>query len=225
MSGLILSLCDRTGVMVQPWLEAGYRAVTVDLQPEINPHPNRLHIMRDVRAFVWGGERDNPFLDSREHTWSVVKPSIVFAFPPCTHLAVSGARWFKSKGLSKLIEALQVVESCRAVCEHNGQPWMIENPVGRLSTLWRTPDHYFHPWQYTAHEPADNYTKKTCIWSGGGFVMPQEATAPELLGVEPDDRIHKAPPSEDRGDIRSVTPLGFARAVFAANHQALRAAA
>ena len=85
MSGLVLSLCDRTGNMVLPWLEAGWRAVTVDLEPAVNPHGNRTHVVSDVRRFVL------------RH-----RPSIVFAFPPCTHLASSGARWFRSKGLPAL---------------------------------------------------------------------------------------------------------------------------
>lgn len=226
MSGLILSLCDRTGVMVLPWLEAGYEAVTVDLQPEINSHPRRRHIVMDVRrAAMWQGFKGLSAAKYLLRYYGEAGPVMVFAFPPCTHVAVSGSRHFKTKGLDRLIEALEVLNACRKICEGSEAPWMIENPVSVFSTHWRKPDHYFHPWQYTAHEPADHYTKKTCIWSGGGFVMPPEETAPELLGIEPDDRIHKAPPSEDRGDIRSVTPLGFARAVFAANHQALRAAA
>lgn len=207
MSGTVLSLCDRTGNMVLPWLEAGYEAVTVDLQPEVNPHPRRRHIVADVRGRL-----------SLPHDVAAV-----FAFPPCTHLAVSGARWFKAKGLPKLIEALQIVEACRSICEAYPAPWMIENPVGRLSTLWREPDHYFHPWQYTKYWPADHYTKKTCLWVGNGFVMPSPATLE--FNAPPDDRIHKAPPSDSRSDLRSETPMGFAYAVYEANVPHLKALA
>jgi len=63
----------------------------------------------------------------------------------------------------------------------------------------------------------DNYTKKTCIWAGIGFVMPPMATDPTLRGIEPDNRIHYASPTDDRGDIRSETPMGFARATFQSN--------
>lgn len=200
MSGLVISLCDRTGNMVRPWLEAGYRAVTVDIQ-DAPEEPGRLHIVRDVRGLHWSGE----------------PPVMVFAFPPCTHLAVSGAKHFQRKGLGKLIEALEIVEACRAVCEYHGAPWMLENPVSTLSTYWRKPDHIFHPWQYTAFELGDHYTKTTCLWTGGGFIMPAPAQASELAAAEPDDRIHKAPPSDERADFRSATPMGFARAVFKAN--------
>lgn len=190
--------------MVQPWLEAGYRAITVDLQEQDNPHPLRTHIARDVREITLTPSNNI---------------AAVFAFPPCTHLAVSGARWFKDKGLPALIEGLSIVNACRELCEALGAPYMIENPVSTLSTYWRKPDHIFHPWQYTAHEPADNYTKKTCLWTGNGFVMPAPAVTAGLGA--PDDRIHKAPPSAERGDIRSATPMGFARAVFEANARQL----
>jgi hypothetical protein len=200
MLGTVLSLCDKTGNMVQPWLEAGYEAITVDLQ-DAPKQMGRHHFVADVRTW--------------RYPLRFGKPAMVFAFPPCTHLAVSGARWFQSKGMGALVEALEIVEACRAICEPSGAPYMIENPVSTLATYWRKPDHTFHPWQYTAHEPADHYTKKTCLWVGGGFVMPRPAVEAGL--GEPDDRIHKAPPSDERSDFRSATPLGFARAVFEAN--------
>lgn len=207
MNQTVISLCDRTGNMVQPWLDAGYQAITVDLQsPPDRPHPRRSHLVSDVR-------RVTMFDFAGDHI------AAIFAFPPCTNLAVSGARWFQSKGMGALIEALEIVEACRKLCEGSGAPYMIENPVSTLSTYWRKPDHIFHPWQYTAHEPADNYTKKTCLWTGNGFVMPPPHVEAGLGA--PDDRIHKAPPSEERGNIRSATPMGFARAVFEANARQL----
>ncbi|MFC0268538.1 hypothetical protein [Kushneria aurantia] len=70
--------------------------------------------------------------------------------------------------------------------------------------------------------PGDNYVKKTCLWSGNGFVMPPEYP---FVGDEiPDDRIHKCAPGDERGNIRSATPPGFARAVFAANGEQREAA-
>lgn len=207
MTQTVISLCDKTGNMVDPWLAAGYRAITVDLQsPPDRLHPNRSHLVSDVRRVTMAD-----FVGERI--------AAVFAFPPCTHLAVSGARWFQSKGMGALIEALEIVEACRKLCEASGAPYMIENPVSTLSTYWRKPDHTFHPWRFTAHEPADHYTKKTCLWTGNGFVMPRPAVEAGL--GEPDDRIHKAPPSDDRSDFRSATPMGFARAVFEANAMAM----
>jgi hypothetical protein len=169
MSGVVLSLCDRTGHMVRPWLDAGYEAITVDLQEQENPHPRRTHFRRSV---VGGPDLPN------------MRPVCVFAFPPCTHLAVSGARWFKEKGMGKLIEALEIVEACRATCENAGAPYMIENPVGTLATYWREPDYTFDPCDY-----GDPYTKKTCLWTGNGFVMPPKVKPGDMFAeptwVEP----------------------------------------
>ena len=200
--GTVISLCDRTGNMVEPWLEAGYEAITVDLQEQVNPHPRRRHIVQDVTDL-------NPEFAGNEGA------CIVFSFPPCTDTAVSGARWFKSKGLDGLIEALRVVSACKRIGEIQFIPWMLENPVSTISTYWRKPDHVFHPYYFTAICKDDNYTKKTCLWTGGGFVMPEPQ---RIWGMPaPDDRIHKAPPGPDRADFRSETPRGFARAVFLAN--------
>lgn len=116
-----------------------------------------------------------------------------------------------------LRDSLEVFEACRQVGEWSGAPYMLENPVGALSRLAHIgkPDFYFHPWHYAGLCEDDNYTKKTCLWTGNGFVMPKPQPAAHL--GRPDDRIHKASPSGDRSDIRSATPLGFARAVFLAN--------
>ncbi len=203
----VLSLCDRTGNMVRPWLEAGVRCVTVDLREAENEHPLRTHIIGDAR-----------------HHISKEDPCMVFAFPPCTDLAASGARWWKDKGLRSLIDALDLVEHCRLICEGSGAPWMLENPIGALSAHWRQPDHTFHPVHYAGYSPHpenDGYSKKTCLWTGGGFVMPDRKPGEPTLGA----LIHRMSPSPDRADNRSVTPLGFAYAVFAANRHRIQAEA
>lgn len=194
----VLSLCDRTGVMVRPWAEAGHKCYIVDVQ-----HKSR---KLDDGIYAVGG-------DVRSFNAESYEPGIVFAFPPCTHLAVSGARWFRDKGLKPLIEALEIVEACRVICEEANAPWMIENPVSVLSTYWRPPDYTFHPYEYGGYVNGDRYTKKTCIWCGGGFVMPLKRPLEPTEG----GKIHRMPPSKNRGDLRSVTPEGFARAVFEAN--------
>lgn len=203
---LVLSLCDRTGVMVEPWAEAGFRTLCVDIQ-----HDGRedgfatRKVGADVRTWL-------PPLDDY---------AIVFAFPPCTHLAQSGARWFAQKGLGKLIEGVELVEACRRICEWSKAPWMLENPVGQLSTYWRKPDHYFDPYEYAGYALVDEaYTKKTCLWVGEGFVMPTKRPV-EVTEEKP--RIHWAKNDAGRGDVRSVTPSGFARAVFEANVEQIRA--
>jgi hypothetical protein len=199
---------------VKPWLDAGYRAITVDMQESELTHPNHTHVQGDVRRISTA-------------ILKIAAPiATMFAFPPCTHLAVSGARWFRSKGLGSLIEGLEVVEKCRVLCKDSGAPWMLENPVGVLATYWRDPDFTFDPNDY-----GDPYTKKTCIWAGNGFVMPPKIYLGDMFNeatvVEPTmgSMIHRMPPSADRGDKRSVTPTGFAEAVFRANGMRLAEAA
>jgi hypothetical protein len=202
MLGSVISLFDKTGNAVRPWAEAGYACICYDIQ----------HV---------GTRREGNITyahwDALSETLDVHGDiAFVFAFPPCTHLAVSGARWFKGKGLRLLAQSIEMFAAAAEFCEASGAPYLIENPVSTISTYWRKPDHNFHPWHYTAFEPDDNYTKQTCLWTGGGFVMPERNALDGL--PKPDNRIHAAPPSDDRADFRSATPMGFTRAVFEANN-------
>ena len=202
MSGMVISLCDLTGNMVRPWAEAGCSCVCYDIQHSIRA---------DRVERVGAGTITYRWADVRSLTAADFPDAcIVFAFPPCTHLAVSGARDFARKGLRLLIDALEVVETCRVLCENSRAPWMLENPVSRLSTLWRKPDHTFDPCDY-----GDPWTKRTCLWTGGGFVMPEPTRVEPTLG----SMIHLMPPTDDRANLRSETPMGFARAVAQANRQ------
>jgi hypothetical protein len=207
----VISLCDLTGNMTAPWVEAGYRAVLVDPQHEtssMDDHVTKL-------AGTIEEEMDHLGYIIRTH-----EVAMVFGFPPCTDMAVSGARWFKTKyEADKLFQAkaVMVAEQCRTIGRLSGAPWFVENPVSVLASAFGKPQHSFHPADYTQFEPNDNYTKKTCLWTGGGFVMPEPAKD-ETLGA-PDNRIHFASPGPERANFRSATPMGFARAVFAANHR------
>lgn len=212
-----LFLFDRSGVMAGPWAAAGYECVCVDLAHSIR---------RDrVETFDGGGSIRYEWGDMAD--WFppaslLARVVAVFAFPPCTDLAGSGARDWERKGLGRLSRALALVASAHRVCiaaESHGAAWMIENPTGRLATCWRAPDHAFDPCDFAmyADDPASEaYTKRTCLWTGGGFVMPERRAVVPVLG----SRMHRLPPSAGRADLRSVTPSGFARAVFAANGQA-----
>jgi hypothetical protein len=212
MSEVAIFLCDITGVMAEPWIEAGYEAILVDPQ-----HPTGVCVCGPVTTV-------GCVIDHRE-TWALLRKvlrdrrvAFVAGFPPCTDLAVSGARWFGEKATNDQafqFKAMQVVWQCHVIGELSGAPWMVENPVSQISSFWRKPDHSFNPWQFTGYEPSDNYTKKTMLWTGGGFVMPRPEVDSSL--GPPDNRIHTAPPSNDRANFRSATPRGFARAVYFSN--------
>jgi hypothetical protein len=199
---VVLSLYDYSANMVRPWAQSGYDTIVVDLKHdgvEIEEVGDGRVITVEANVQEWLPPR--------------VEYRIVFAFPPCTNLAVSGARWFKDKGLSGLADGIELVEEARRIAEWADAPWMIENPVSTLSTYWRDPDYTFHPYEYDGFTEEDNaYSKKTCLWTSEDFTMPSVDEAEEY-----DERIHKMPPSEERSEKRSMTPQGFANAVYYAN--------
>lgn len=205
-----LSLCDITLNGCIPWIEAGYEVVAVDPQHGTTTTAN------GITRFAGTVEDAMPLIATLIRDGRV---AFVGGYPPCTNTAVSGARWFKTKyEADKLFQAkaVMVAEQCRTIGRLSGAPWFVENPVSVLASAFGKPQHTFHPADFTAYEPDDNYTKKTCLWTGGGFVMPQPSKDPSL--GTPDNRIHFASPGPERANFRSATPMGFARAVFDANH-------
>jgi hypothetical protein len=126
---------------------------------------------------------------------------LMIAHPPCTHLAVSGARWWKDK-LNEQAEALWFVAQLM------GAPIpriAIENPVSKISTAIRKPDQIVQPWQFGHGE-----TKATCLWLKG---LPKLVPTKVVPGREA--RIHKMSPGPDRWKERSRTYQGIADAMAA----------
>lgn len=187
----ILSLCDITGEWPKPYREAGYNVIQVDLKSG-----------GDVRLMDYPGQVHG-----------------ILAAPPCTHLAVSGARWWADKGEAALLEALAVADAClRMVALCRPKWWALENPVGRLSKFYGPPAFTFDPYEFgTLSDEPEAYTKRTCLW--GEFTPPMPAFVGELTAVEPVEgsKMHLLPPSPERAALRSVTPSGFARAFFRCN--------
>lgn len=197
---IVISLFDLTTRMVQPWAEAGYLCYCVDLQ-----HPA-------------GETREGNIIKVGANVMDWMPPrepvKAFFAFPPCTDVAVSGARWFKDKGLGALINALTLFDRAVKLAEWSGAPYMIENPVCTVSTYWRKPDAKFQPWMYGDE---DLYTKETWLWLGNDFPMPTPERMQMPEGVTP--KIWLMPPSPERANLRSATPMGFANAVFKSFHK------
>ncbi|WP_234405701.1 Dcm methylase [Vibrio cholerae] len=222
-------LYDRSGLMAQPWLDAGYECWLFDGQHEKGVHrygnlvkvgmwfdPYLVnHHVREIRELVGEGVR------------------FVFGFPECTDMAVSGAAHFKKKRAANpnfQKEAMSLAMMVKKVGDSFDCKWGCENPVSVLSTMWRKPDYSFHPWEYGGYlpendihpeypeyiKPRDAYPKKTCIWSGNGFVMPEKNS----VCVEPgysDQHKKLGGKSQKTKNIRSATPRGFAKAVFIFN--------
>ena len=190
--------------MAQPWADAGLLCYLVDIQ-----HPPG---ERRVGNIVYVGA------DARHWFPPDVlgKPLFVVCNPPCTDIAVSGARWFATKGLRRLAQAIELFAVSQEFTDWAGCPFLIENPVSTISSYWRKPDHTFHPWEYAgylADPEVENTSKLTYLWTGGGFVMPEKRPVPAPHRKD----CWLMPPSEDRANLRSTTPNGFARAVFEAN--------
>lgn len=207
MGEAMISLCDLTGNMALPWAEAGYECWCVDIARK----PARKETRVGNIHFVWGDAR----------SWCPpegLSIAFVAAFPPCTDVAGSGARDWQRKGHYLLSDALELWSACQTAAAWSGAPYMIENPVGAISRHMREPDHIFDPWEYAGwldNVQTDNTKKKTCLWTGNGFVMPPQRPAPEPHRQD----CWRETPSDDRADIRSATPMGFARAVFEANRR------
>ena len=210
MKPVVISLFDLTGNMVKPWLDAGYECWIVDVQHPVSYATSG--ITREGNLVKHHYDLTQPYMPP------VDKERIAFvaAFPPCDHLAVSGSRWMKGKGLRRLQQSISMFATAAEFCEWSGAPYFIENPVSTISTYWRKPDQTFNPCDYTGLCADDNYTKKTCLWTGNGFVMPGKDK--DLSLGDPDDRIHKAPPGPERSNFRSATPMGFAQAIYLSNN-------
>ena len=232
--GIVLSLYDFTGEALKPWALAGYTCHAFDIQHmesgwvdrfegggSIRFHKVDLHNQENLNAI------QSEFGD---------KP-VVFgmAFPVCTDMAVSGAAHFKRKAEANPFFQADAVGHATAVSRmFNGMaiPYFIENPVSVLATMWRKPDHYFHPWHYGGYipdaeayhprwpeyiAPYDGYPKKTCLWTGGGFKMPSQRHAYIPHGGYSKQHLKLGGKSQRTKDIRSATPRGFAIAVHHAN--------
>jgi hypothetical protein len=140
-----------------------------------------LHYQGDVR-------------DVLEISWD-----LMIAHPPCTHLAVSGARWFKDK----LVEQQQALEFVRLLLDAPIPHIALENPISIISSHIRKPDQIIQPWMFGHGE-----TKATCLWLKG---LPKLVPTQIVAGREA--RIHKMPPSDHRSKERSRTYDGVAAAM------------
>lgn len=172
--------CEFSGIVRDAFAKLGHHAVSCDLLPT---ERLGLHITGDVLEC----------LD--------VYPSwdLMIAFPPCTYLAVSGARWFKYRQK----EQAEALDFIRSLLGAPIQRIALENPVGVISTKIRKPDQYIQPWQFGHGE-----TKKTCLWLKN---LPPLEPTDIVEGRE--GRVWKEPPGPDRWKRRSRTYQGIASAM------------
>lgn len=176
----VLVACEFSGTVRDAFAARGHDAWSCDLLPTERPGN---HIQGDVLGILGDG-------------WD-----LMVAHPPCTHLAVSGARWFKDKQS----EQQEAIKFFMQLAEAPVQRIAIENPVCIMSSRWRKPDQVIQPWQFGHGE-----TKATCLWLKN---LPKLVPTNIVEGREA--RIHKMPPGPDRWKERSKTFQGIADAMAA----------
>lgn len=171
MRDVVVGLFDDSANLLQPWIDAGYECHLFDILNDDTVQGKLYHHYADLTK---------PLTLPAELAGRV---AFVSCHPPCDHLAISGARWFAGKGLRKLADSVHMFATAAEVCEATGAKYMIENPVSTISTYWRACDYTYHPYEYAREHLEDNYTKKTCLWTGGGFVMPPTNMHPSVQEV------------------------------------------
>lgn len=226
----VLVACEESQEVCKAFREKGHEAYSCDIQECSGGHPE-WHIKADVLEILKGGRFNT--MDGISHC--VLNWNMIIAFPPCTHLAVSGAAWFEKKRTDG--RQREGIEFFGKFLEAECEKIVIENPIGIISgdyipkyfpdlaerfNLPLKPTQIIHPWMF-----GDNYSKSTCLWEKG--VKPLEPIVkdqPELEWFEWIDRKtgkkKRQPkwfadawhlPAEERAKVRSKTFPGIAKAM------------
>jgi hypothetical protein len=186
----ILVACEYSGAVRDAFIAKGHEALSCDLLPTDVPGPHYQGDVRDVLDYPW---------------------DMMIAFPPCTHLAVSGAKHFAGKRLQGLpyhgasFFLMLARQPIPKIC--------IENPVGVMSSIWRKPDQIIQPWQF-----GDTFQKTTCLWLKGlPPLQPTKIVDKGEFWVSPDGtkRMPKWFSDNKCAKVRSTTFPGIAAAMAA----------
>ena len=176
----ILIACEYSGLVRDAFIALGHDAMSCDLLPTDAPGPHYQGSVFDLNLKAF---------------------DLMVAHPPCTHLAVSGARYFAEKRADgRQQEALEFV---RRLLDAPIAKIALENPISIISSQIRKPDQIIQPWQYGHGE-----TKATCLWLKG---LPKLTPTNIVAGREA--KVHHMPPSADRWKLRSTTYQGIADAM------------
>ncbi len=168
----------------------GHEAYSCDLLPTSGDHPE-WHIQDDVLKYLDFG-------------WNMM-----ICFPPCTHLAVSGARYFKEKRADGRQQ--EGIDFFMKLANASISKIAIENPVGIMSTTWRRPDQIIQPWMF-----GDDASKKTCLWLKNlPILLPTHSSWKKRYANQTPSGQNKLGPSLDRARLRGITYPGIAKAMAA----------
>ena len=195
---VVLSLFDSSGILSQPWIDAGYTVYRLDLDPE--------------SQVAWDVDVNDITIEFlQDHGLDDV--DVVLAQPPCTDFACSGAGHFAAKDADGRTQAsVDLIDQTIATIGFlRPHMWMLENPIGRIKTLTGLPEArmVFDPFVY-----GDPYTKRTQIWGDFNPMLPKAVVEPHLGSII----TNKLSGSTNKGKrLRSLTPEGFAYSYYMAN--------
>ena len=198
----VLSLFDYSGNWSRPYEEAGHTVFRIDLKHGID-------VMELSAAWLMENVMDNSPTGTVDG---------ILAAPPCTDFAGSGAQYWPAKDAdgrtAKSLELVRQVLRCVEFCKPDW--WAMENPVGRLNAL--IPGlAKFGPWYWQPHWFGDAYTKKTGLWGKFNRNLPRTDVEPLRVCSQGSWVQRLGGKSEKTKELRSMTPMGFARAFYAAN--------
>lgn len=183
----ILVACEESGVVRDAFRKLGHDAWSCDILPS----DSDFHYETDIRNVLY-------------KDWDMI-----IAFPPCTHLAVSGAAWFEQK--RKDGRQQEGMDFFNLFTNLDCPKVAIENPIGIMSRLYRKPDQIIQPWMFGHPEQ-----KATCLWLKGlPKLTPSLDVKEQMLKLPKNqrERLHYLPPSKDRAKMRSKTFQGIADAM------------
>jgi site-specific DNA-cytosine methylase len=178
----VLVACEESQVVCNAFRARGHEAFSCDILPTRGAHPE-WHFQDKVENYL--GDY-----------WD-----LLIAFPPCTHLASSGARWFKEKQKTGVQQ--EAIHFFLDIAYSQTEKIAIENPIGIMSSWYTKPDQIIQPWQFGHGE-----TKTTCLWLKN---LPKLKPTNIVEGRE--HRVHKMAPGPNRARDRAITFQGIAEAM------------
>lgn len=202
----ILVACEESQTVCIELRKLGHRAYSCDIEKCSGGHPE-WHVNDDAEYAL--KSKEMVYLENGKVVITPEKWDMILAFPPCTHLAVSGARYFEQK--RKDGRQQQGIDFFMRFANLDCPRVAIENPIGVMSTYYRKPDQIIHPYHFGHLE-----RKSTCLWLKGlPPLIPTNNVYDEMMKLPKNERerVHYLPPSADRAKIRSKTFLGIAKAM------------
>lgn len=188
---MILVACEESGTVTEAFITLGFTNVySCDLLPTSGNYPAH-HLQCDALELL------------------KLKWDMIIAHPPCTHLASSGAAWFKEKRADGRQQAAIdfFMKFINADCPHIA----VENPIGIMSTCYRKPDQIIQPWMFGHPEK-----KATCLWLKGLPPLRPTNDVSEHMKTLPkneQERLYYLSPGPERAKLRSKTFPGIAKAM------------